>query len=146
MEKEMLFEKIVEFESLVKRYNQLLSETFGITISPLLATRQGLIPHKGIIKDKDEIVHFVFHGMGCRFENNLVVDFNSSFGDFIYKGFEIKKIFEFINSCKDLNEKLKIKPFFLEALSQLESSNLIVKNGEGIDTHEYSLVNLITID
>ena len=139
MAKEELLDNIIHFERLVKQYNSLLLEHFNVSICPLLAKRNGVIPKSGIIIDGNEVIHYAFHGMGCRFENDKIIDFDYSCGDFTYKGFEVDKLYEFIKSDNNSYNKLKVKDFFLDALSQLELSQLIVKNELNVDTHDYSL-------
>lgn len=140
MNSEKLKALIQEYEKYIKEGNEILQTYFTLNgKSPLLARREDKIPKSG--KIDSENMKFNFHGMGCRLEfGKIVVDFDYSFGDFIYKGFETSKLYWFIESYFDSNQQISKNEFY-ESLKQLEDEGFIIrKNESSYDTYDY-LVN-----
>lgn len=139
-----LFKLIVKYEDFIKIGNTFLMKVYNIDKSPLLAKREGIIPHSGIVELDDIKMNFKFHGMGCRFEfGDITIEFDYSFGDFLYKGFEISKLFWFIESYPNLDLELNNKIIFQQCILKLEQDGIIAKNKNSIDTHDYVLVKNI---
>lgn len=128
---------IQEYEKYIKRGNEMLQIHFTLEMkSPLLARREGQIPKDGEIDSEN--MKFSFHGMGCRLEfGKIVVDFDYSFTDFMYKGFETSKLYWFIESCLGADHKIT-KDNFHQLLKQLEEEGFIISKEESsYDTHDY---------
>lgn len=133
-----LLDLIKKYEMYVERGNQLLIDYYKAKKSPLIAKREGIIPSRGELNYNAYSMKFSFHGMGCRFVfDNVIVDFDYAFKTFEYKGFEVDKLFCFVQSSSlNINKKV-----FNESLKELEVNNLIRKKSENsIDTYDYVLV------
>jgi hypothetical protein len=138
--KKKLQQLILEYENFIRLGNTNLKEIFHTQKSPLQAMREGIIPRSGVIKfgESDENMFFQFHGIGCRFElNNLVVEFDYSFGDFLYKGFDSSKLFLFVKNHPKSGAELSNNIIFEQCLLELEEHKVIVKNTNSIDTYDY---------
>lgn len=137
-----LLELLIKYDAYIEKGNTLLKKKFNTELPPLLAKRAGLIPANGIIESETEKVIFRFHGMGCRFEfDEVVVEFDYSFGDFVYKGFQTLKLFWFIESLPNANSDFRIPSVYNEALQELEMTGKIVKKDSASpNTFDYSLV------
>jgi hypothetical protein len=95
---------LLKYEEYIQKGNDILKKVFNTDFSPLLAKGKGLIPSEGVIES--ERLSFKFHGIGCLFNfENTIVDFDYSFGDFIYKGFEADKFYQFVASYPGSSEK-----------------------------------------
>lgn len=127
---------ITKYESYVKIGNETLQRFYSVDTSPLVSRREDKIPKEG----KIENMTFNFHGMGCRLEfDEVVVDFDYSFGDFVYKGFETSKLFWFITSLVHSKEKISLGELNT-SLKKLEDAGIILTNDESSnDTYDYKL-------
>ena len=136
METNKLLELLLKYEEYIQKGNDILKKVFNTDLPPLLAKRKGLIPSEGVIES--EKLSFKFHGMGCLFNfENTIVDFDYSFGDFIYKGFEADKFYQFVVSFPESSE-IKKKDTFNSALIELQSKGMIIeKDSDCIDTYKY---------
>jgi len=134
-----LIDFIIEYENYVTKGNEILQSSFKMDKSPLLAKREGKIPAKGRLDNEN--LTFSFHGMGCRFEfGDIIVDFDYTFGDFIYKGFETSKLYWFIESCLGPDSEQISREGFEQSLKQLEDKGVITKIDESsYDTYDYVL-------
>jgi hypothetical protein len=141
-EKEQLLHLIKMYEEYVKKGNQLLKETYHTERPPLLAKREGTIPPAGTIETGDLKMSFRFHGMGCRFDfAGIIIEFDYTFGGFVYKGFQSSKLYWFIESYPDASPELKSKERFSETLSELlQNETLLRKNDSSPDSYEYILI------
>lgn len=134
-----LIQYIKEYEALIHKGNKYLQIFYQLNKSPLLERREGKIPVSGYL---DEIeMSYKFHGIGCKFKfKNAIVDFDYSFVDFIYKGFETSKLYWYIESCADPDGEVMTKVDFDNSLNQLENKGVIIKsNMDSLDTHDYVL-------
>lgn len=133
-----LIEYIKEYERYVKKGNEILQSYFKVNKSPLLAKREGKIPTHGTIESEKMV--FYFHGIGCRLEfGEIVVDFDYSFGDFDYKGFEVSKLYMFVVSRANSDKKIA-RESFDQLLKELEKEGAIIGRGDfSYDTYDYIL-------
>ncbi|MNS63468.1 hypothetical protein D3C72_965630 [compost metagenome] len=133
---------ILLYENYIQKGNEYLKFDFHLSKSPLLAKRRGELPASGQIVDKN--FSFQFHGMGCVFKfGDLFVDFDYSFSDFIYKGFELSKLHSFISSYLKVNGLPQISiSETAQLVFNLEKSGVLREKEENsIDTYEYTLVD-----
>lgn len=98
MENELV-QLIVEYENYIQKGNLYLKDIYNINTSPFLAKNNNSIPAENSLFFNGEYFSFRFHGIGCCFKfNSVVVDFDYSFNNFIYEGFDKIKLFNFILS------------------------------------------------
>lgn len=135
-----LVELITKYEEYISEGNALLKEKYSIDVSPLLAKNRGLIPRSGII-DFGKRMIFTFHGMGCLFDfDGVIVDFDYTYNDFVYKGFQPLKLFQFVESYPRTSDSLKNEITFNRTILQLELEGIILrKPKDSIDIYTYQL-------
>jgi len=138
-----LFSILIKYEYYIQKGNKLLIKHFDIKKSPLLAKRAGTIPNSGLIRTHEENMTFRFHGMGCRFEfNDIVVEFDYAFKDFAYEGFDVSKLFWFVESYSQSTSELRNKSIFEQTILKLvEERQIIPKKLSSIDTYDYIFKN-----
>ena len=135
---QQLVDYMFRYERYIKIGNDLLRRHFKVVGCPLLAKRQDKIPMQGEVESEGFSFSFHFHGMGCLFKfGKTIVDFDYSFGDFIYKGFESRKLFLFIESSS--NDEV-LKEDVDRSIRRLEFKGVLLRKDESsIDTYEYQL-------
>ncbi len=139
---EELIALIGKYEAYISKGNMLLKKYFNVNKPPFLAKRDGVIPVSGTLNFNNEQMAFRFHGIGCRFEfKEAVIEFDYTFGDFIYKGFQVSKLFWFIESYFGASEEIKKEDIFKQVISELELKGKIKKkDGPSYDTYDYIFV------
>ncbi|MES2732081.1 MAG: hypothetical protein V4714_10045 [Bacteroidota bacterium] len=139
---QQLHQCIKEYENYISKSFELFQSTYGITIPPLIAFHQSLIPRKGIIPSEDSEITFWFHGVGCEVcFGDIIVDFDYISKDFVYKGFDIWKLHRFILSNKDKYIDLRDKAVFLETLNLLEKEKIISPSDpSNVHAYDYELL------
>ena len=140
---EELITLIAKYEELIRKGNSAFIKTYSLDKSPLLAKREGLIPQFGTMTFEGNEMAFSFHGIGCRllFDDSIVVEFDYIFKQFVYKGFEVKKLFWFLESFPGVSAALRNQEQFREAILELESLGVLVKNEDDpINTYDYIFV------
>lgn len=128
---------IDNYESHIDKGNRLLKKNFKTELPPLIAMRKGIISKSGVI---NEDFSYNFHGMGClfTFEKKVLVDFDYSFGDFVYKGFDPFKLHLFIKTYTCIRKSFENIDFLVEVLGKLELKNKIIKkDANDIDTYTF---------
>jgi hypothetical protein len=137
MEYDKLINAIIGFERLVHQGNNAIKLHYNINLSPLLAKRKGIIPCSGQISTADGVLHFKFHGQGCRLDfAGRIVDFDYCLEDYEYEGFDPHKLYDYCRNSLGFNS---FEEFHSELL-KLESKGLITRNAlKSVDVHRYYL-------
>lgn len=132
---------LLEYERLVTHCNKIITRFYQLDRPPVLAKNAKLIPRSATITLDDEALYYSFHGIGCFCSlDDRIIDFDYCFGTFKYRGFEARKVWEFIESDSNKRRAFKNVKSFLNALSELENKGVVVRNTlNRIDTYEYTL-------
>lgn len=133
----MLISIIKRYDDYVKLGNKLITMHYKLEISPLVAWIKGKIPKTATIDEYE--FKFTFHGMGCRFEfGEVIVDFDYTYSDFIYKGFLVRKLFDFIQ-CLGFSDWL-LETHLKKELDKLEFEGVLIKKQPNdINIYDYYL-------
>ena len=139
MDANLLLLHIKKFESFVEKGNKLLTKVYQLDEPPLLSKRHGKLPKSGKVPGYE--MFYNFHGMGCYFKfGRYEVDFDYTFGDFVYVGFQVSKLSNFIQSSlgeTDVFDQNAIN----RALIILEENGQVIRNiTDYKNTYEYRLV------
>ena len=99
---------ITQFENYISIIISDFANVLGIEDNKLILNKKEGIPKKGIIKsEKLGELKYCFHGVGCEvvLENGVIVDFDFEYknGMSIYNGFDMYKLFKFIQSGNSID-------------------------------------------
>lgn len=141
MDSKKIIDLIIDYEDHIKKGNIILQDFYKINESPLLGRRKGQIPVNGKLEHKN--MSFNFHGIGCTFEfGKIIADFDYTFGDFVYKGFEVSKLYTFIESCTNSSIGDLSEDSLRKSLKQMEKTGLLTKREpSSYDTYDYVLTS-----
>jgi hypothetical protein len=138
---DQVLQAILRYERTIKQFNSFISDEFNLEISPLLAKRKKIIPEEGCINVSGINISYKFHGMGCGLNiDGIQVEFDYSFDDFVYRGFELDKLFLFISTEKLSNNEIINRSEFDNAFSILIITNEVMNiRISPYDTYDYVL-------
>ena len=139
---ELLYKSICEYENFIEMGNSALYEAYDLSIPPLKAKVNGIIPKSGELEVNNVRLSFWFHGMGCQFNfSGIIVDFDYTYKYFEYKGFDLWKLHNFILSVPEKYDSLKDKDIYDKSIKQLELEGRIIKNAnDNLGSYDYELV------
>lgn len=124
-----------EYELYIYTFNDAIQKEYSLSISPLIASRQRVIPSKGFIMIDGNKFDYFFHGSGCSLIiDNVSVDFDYDLvkdglgnNDWIYKQFSAYQLWGFIKSKEKSNMQLCDEKIFSENIKLLEVEGYIKK-------------------
>ena len=97
LDERLLVEGINEFNNYVHYLDQLIRQEYSEDINPVKASTKKIISKQGVIKDRGKEINYRFHGRGCCFViDSRVVDFDYTGDNWLYEGFGIHKLHEFL--------------------------------------------------
>lgn len=127
VDEKLLVEGVNEFNNYVYYLDSLIRQKYSQDINPVKASTKKIIPKEGLLKDHDKEIHYRFHGRGCCFEvDSRTVDFDYTGNDWLYQGFGIHKIHEFLLSS-DKYEILKDLKFLTALIEVMEEKKILYR-------------------
>lgn len=137
-ESQLLFQCIEEYESRISSGLKAISDHYDLSVLPYVAKCKKLIPSSGELTSIEYgLFKYHFHGIGCEFNySGIIVDFDFTWRYFVYKGFTLFKLRQFILSHEEY-KILSDEVLLSSLLTELVENGTLFERDKSDKLNEY---------